>query len=242
MLSNNVLIVIPARLKSERLPGKLLLPIHGKPMIYWTYMRAVRAKIADVIVATESVEMEKALSMLDIPFVSTSSECKNGTERVFEVSQFFPDIRFFINVQGDEPLLNPESLRALYLDGLEEDVFKTAISETRERNNPSEVKVALSNDNRIRFASRSLIPYNKNDNQKYFKIHGIYSYSRDVLNTFVQKEPGTLELLESVEQLRCIEHDIPLKGVVTPHTEVSVDTQSDLDKMISKPISLYLSE
>jgi 3-deoxy-manno-octulosonate cytidylyltransferase (CMP-KDO synthetase) len=236
----NILIVIPARYQSQRLPGKILEEIHGYPMIYWVYKRAISAQSGEVVVAADHPKVFMVLEDLGIPYIQTSSNCQNGTERVYEVSKKYRDIQYFINVQGDEPLLNPNVIRQIVASGFENHVFKTAVSSINSKiNNPSEVKVALSFNSRIRFASRSLIPYSKNEINNLYKIHGVYFYSRSVLEAFITALPGPLEKLESVEQLRCIESDIPLIGVKTQHTERSVDTFEDLTFMRNKSKSLF---
>ena len=234
-------IVIPARYASSRLPGKVIEDIHGFPMIYWTYKRACLAGIGQVIVAADDPIVYNILKKYSIPFVETSQSCINGTERIAEVAHKIYDSDFFMNIQGDEPLLNPQTIIDVYNDGLDESCFKTAVSKIDTPDNNREVKVAISLNCRIRFASRSAIPFSFGLNQEYYKIHGVYTYSRNTLNNFNSLMPGPLEVSESVEQLRCIEHDIPLYAVKTAHTERSVDTVDDLVYMRSKPISVFLN-
>ncbi|NVK02946.1 MAG: NTP transferase domain-containing protein [Oceanospirillaceae bacterium] len=236
------LVVIPARLSSARLPKKLLELVHGKPIIYWTYQAAAKAGVGDVVVAVDSAVIADELNVWRIPNVLTSPDCCNGTERVYEVARIYTSYEFFVNVQGDEPLLNPETVRVLVESGMESGVFKTAISPIADGGNSSEVKVAVSTDNRIRFASRAKIPFSRDSTPNYHKIHGVYMYCRETLQTFVNSKKGPLEEIEQVEQLRCIENDIPLVGVVTPHTERSVDTLADLTYMRSQPLSKFLNE
>ena len=238
----NTLIVIPARYNSHRLPGKVLEELHGFPMIYWVYQQALKAQSGLVVVAADDPKVFKVLEALGIPYVETDPACKNGTERVYEVAKKYPDTQYFINCQGDEPLLNPNIIREVVGSGLDDNVFKTAVSLIFDKiNNPNEVKVALSFNNRIRFSSRNLIPYADDGETEFYKIHGVYLYSRDLLERFVSSSPGPLEILESVEQLRCIEHDIPLVGVKTEHTERSVDTLDDLVYMRELPSKLFMS-
>lgn len=185
------LIVIPARYESHRLPGKVLEELHGYPMIYWVYRRALNAKCGTVVVAADHPIVFKRLQDLGIPYIQTDPNCKNGTERVYEVSKKYPDTQYFINVQGDEPLLNPSVIRDVVASGFCNNVFKTAVSPILDKvNNSSEVKVALSFNNRIRFASRSLIPFSRGGPTEFYKIHGVYLYSRSVLETFVSAPRG----------------------------------------------------
>ena len=242
MLSHHKLtIVIPARYASSRLPGKVIEDIHGFPMIYWTYKRACLAGVGRVIVAADDPIVYSVLKKYNIPFVETSQKCINGTERIAEVAYKIDDSDFFMNIQADEPLLNPQTIIDVYNDGLDESSFKTAVSKIDVPYNNSEVKVAISLNSRIRFASRSAIPFSSGLNKEYYKIHGVYTYSRNILNNFISLMPGPLELSESIEQLRCIEHDIPLYAVKTAHTERSVDIADDLLYMRKKPISEFLN-
>lgn len=241
MKIESTLIVIPARYNSHRLPGKVVEELHGFPMIYWVYKQALKARSGPVVVAADDHKVFKALELLGIPYIETDPACKNGTERVYEVAKRYPDVQYFVNCQGDEPLLNPNIIREVVGSGLVDDVFKTAVSPIfNEVNNPNEIKVALSRENRIRFASRSLIPFGGDSEHRCYKIHGVYLYSRVLLERFVSSSPGPLEIAESVEQLRCIEHDIPLVGVKTEHTERSVDTHEDLAYMRKLPSKLFI--
>ena len=228
-----VLIVIPARLESTRLPRKLLLELHGKPVIYWTVKRVVEAGLADIIVATDSTEIKAVCEVYGFPVELTSNDWINGTERVYEIaSQYCDQYDLFMNVQGDEPLLNIEILETMLGSiGQNDSAFKTAVSKISgsPENNPSEVKVALAADGRIRYASRALIPFNRDSQGTHYKIHGVYLYPFSILERFVNSTEGLLESIEKVEQLRCIENDIPLFGVVTPHTSNSVDSSVDFD-------------
>ena len=240
MSNHKLTIVIPARYASSRLPGKVIEYIHDFPMIYWTYKRACLAGVGRVIVAADDPKVYSVLEKYKIPFIETSQSCINGTERIAEVAEKIYDSDYFMNIQCDEPLLNPQTIIDVYNDGLDDDCFKTAVSKIDNTNNNNEVKVAISLNSRIRFASRAAIPFSSGHSQEYYKIHGVYTYSRNTLNIFNSFSPGPLELSESVEQLRCIEHDIPLYAVKTAHTERSVDTEDDLVYMKSKPLSEFL--
>ncbi len=237
--SERILVVIPSRLSSSRLPRKILSNIHGKPMVYWTYIRALSTQVGDVIVAVDSEEVETELKSLGLKTIMTDTACENGTERVYEVSTKLKEYNFFLNIQADEPLLNLSVIKKIAKTKRDNNSFIVAISDCQGGENMSEVKVALSLENRIRFASRGGIPRNRDGKSKYYKIHGVYLYSRPVLQKYVSCEPGPLEILEKVEQLRCIEHDIPLIGVITPATERSVDTIEDLEYIRSFPLEAF---
>lgn len=230
---SKILIVIPARLNSTRLRRKLMLELHGFPLIYWTVKRVIDSKLADVIVATDSEEIKCLCDANFFPVEITSNNCSNGTERVYQIAKKYKDkYDFFLNVQADEPLINIEIIRnVLKTIGTNDNSFKTAVSIVTEysKNNPSEVKVAMSSFGRIRFVSRSLIPYGRDVKLDFYKIHGVYLYPYAILEKFIKAKEGPLEKLEKVEQMRCIENDIDLYGVITPHSLNSVDTELDFN-------------
>ena len=184
-----LLIVIPARLDSNRLPRKLLLNIHGKPLLYWTVKRVHDANLADVLVATDSLEIKAMCESFGFAALLTSKNCANGTERVFEVASAYQDkYDLFMNVQGDEPLLNIDILEAMIATvGCNDQAFKVAVSriEDAHENNPSEVKVAISWGGRVRYASRAPIPFERDGDAYLHKIHGVYLYTHSILSEFV---------------------------------------------------------
>lgn len=230
---NDILIVIPARLDSSRLPSKLLEDLHGFPLLYWIAKRVGESDLADFVVATDHNKIFDVCQTYNFPVIMTSSNCKNGTERVYEIAKEKKEnYDFFINVQGDEPLLNLEIVETL-IDSIGEndDSFKTAISQIGDTssNNSSEIKVALSHGGRIIYASRAGVPFSRDGKSQHFKIHGVYLYTFDILERFINSPIGPLEDSEKVEQLRCIENNIPIYGIPTPHTPISVDTMRDLE-------------
>lgn len=227
---SNVLTVIPARLESVRLPRKPLAKIHSKPLIYWVVSRVSRLCPTDYVVATDSPLIAEICENFSFPFVMTSSSCKNGTERVFEVSQQFPSYSYFMNVQGDEPLFNPLVLtKMLESTGFKDNSFKVSVSQSTQRSNdPSEAKVAIQDDGRIRYVSRSPIPFHLGREKRPFKIQGVFLYTAQVLERFVNAPVGALEMTERLEQLRCIENDIELLAIFCEGSPRSVDTPADL--------------
>ena len=234
------LIVIPARYKSSRLPKKILADIHGYPMIYWVAKRLEKANLTDFVVAADDDIVMNACKKFNIPVVMTNVNLRNGTERVYEVSGLFPEYSNFINVQGDEPLINIEVVIDIARNS-KKHAFNTAVSKIQIEapNNPSEVKVALTRDNRIVYASRAEIPYFRSGLSHRFKIHGVYQYRRDILEQFIKADIGPLEECENIEQLRCIEANIPIYGIVTQSSERSVDTLEDLEYMQNQSQSLF---
>ena len=227
---HSILTVIPARLESQRLPRKLLKTIHGKPVIFWTANRIKLHGGTDFLVATDSREIADVCDEFGLPYSMTSQDCQNGTERVFEIAKKFPQHSHFLNIQGDEPLVDFGVIDTMLRDVGESDhAFKVSVSEVIEQeNNPSEIKVAMQENRRIRYVSRARVPHDRDSRSHTFKINGVFSYSRNVLERFSAAPEGNLEKIEKIEQLRCIENDIELHGVVCVETPKSLDTSDDL--------------
>ena len=226
-----LLTVVPARLNSTRLPRKLLKTIYGKPIIYWVAHRIRSFDLTAFVVATDSTEISEVCEQFELPYVMTSADCANGTERVQEVASHYTQFSHFMNVQGDEPLISFDVLDQMVKTiGVNDHAFKAAVSTiARSANDPSEVKVAMQLDNRIRYASRSFIPYDRDSESSSFRIHGVFLYTREVLEKFTQAPVGVLEQTEKLEQLRCIENEIELYGVVCQESLRSIDTMKDLE-------------
>lgn len=227
---NDTLIVIPSRLNSTRLPNKPLLEIHGHPMVYWVANRIRKANICDYLVATDSNEIENVCKQENINVVMTSPDCKNGTERVAEVSKKF-NYKYFCNVQGDEPLINIAGVKDFILKAKKhKNAFVQAITETQKNtNDTSEVKVSVDDKKRIRYLSRLSIPYIRNQKSNLrHKCLGLYLYDRTFISSFIKLREGYLEKAECIEQLRCIENDLVLIAEKVDFDSISVDTSSDL--------------
>ena len=228
--------VIPARLKSTRLPGKVLLEIAGKPMIYWVYVNAKRSTLLDdLVVATDSQEVFDACQALEIP-VTMTGEHPDGGDRVHEVMER-TGFDIYVNIQGDEPTLKPEHLDLLLQplqDGLAEmSTLKVAIT-PEEAQDPNVVKVVTSDDNRALYFSRSPIPYDRDQTSpvSYFKHIGLYAYTRDALAKFHALPQSSLELAEKLQQLRFLQAGHEILVLETEHDTVGVDTQADLERVI----------
>lgn len=238
---DHTLIVIPARLLSTRLPNKPLEKIHGYPMIYWVGKRIRDAKICDYVVATDSMEIRDVCKSYDINVVMTSATCKNGSERVAEVAGNLR-YKYYCNVQGDEPLVNVEGVRNFIKEAISfKNTFVQAITPVQSfKNDATEVKVALDSQDRVRFLSRSLIPFDRNScSGLKFKCVGLYLYERDFILRYTNISEGYLEGIECVEQLRCIENDLPIVGVKVSYDSISIDTLEDLEVARSYPASHY---
>lgn len=227
--------VIPARYSSTRLPGKPLKDICGKPMICRVWERASRAKsVAEVIVATDDERILQAVENNSGRAVMTRSDHKTGTDRLAEVAEKFPDVDVIVNVQGDEPLIEPSLIDELIAEFVADDDLQmatvaTELTDADEMNNPNNVKVVLDRYNDALYFSRSLIPYPRNaGNAKVFKHIGIYAYRRQFLIDYAKMEPTPLEKSESLEQLRALENGFKIRVIKSDCRFVGVDTEEDL--------------
>ncbi len=231
-----ILGVIPARYASSRFEGKPLKEIDGHPMIEWVYKRAVNADIDDLVVATDDERIYNVVKNFGGNAVMTSKEHENGTSRIMEViaAPEYAEFDFVINIQGDEPLIDVNSINLLadsYRREKSEIVtLKKEISERWEIENPNVVKVVTDfNDNAIYF-SRWAIPYerDRNESLKYYKHIGIYGYTLKFLRELKSLKEGILEKSESLEQLRFIENGYKIKVLKTDAAVIGVDTPEDL--------------
>lgn len=230
-----VAVIIPARYQASRLPGKVLLDICGKPMIQHVFERASRAEgVSRVLVATDDERILQAVRAFGGEAVMTRSDHPTGTDRLAEVAaQLNDDI--IINVQGDEPLIAPESLQIALRPLLEEPDLKMStlrekLTVREEIDNPNHVKVVVDQHDYALYFSRYPIPYHRNlDRPAHWWRHiGLYVYRRDFLLHYARLAPTPLERAESLEQLRALENGYRIKCPVTPHPAIGVDTPEDL--------------
>ena len=227
--------VIPARYSSTRLPGKPLKDICGKPMICRVYERASRAKsVAEVIVATDDERIFQAVEKNYGRAMMTRADHKTGTDRLAEVAEKFSTAEVIVNVQGDEPLIEPSLIDELIAEfvadkNLQMATVATEFADTAEINNPNNVKVVLDKNNNALYFSRSLIPYPRNAGKsKVFKHIGIYAYRRNFLLHYAKMDSTPLEQAESLEQLRALENGYKIRVIKSKCHFVGVDTEEDL--------------
>ena len=232
-----VLCVIPARYASTRLPGKPLKDIAGKPMVCRVYDRAVQAgKVSDTVVATDDERILQAVTEHGGRAVMTRADHPTGTDRLAEVAEAFPDIDLIVNVQGDEPLIEPGLIDEL-IAAFEEDAdlqmatVKTLMEDEAEIANPNNVKVVTDKQGYALYFSRSVLPYPRNAGCPVYKHIGIYAYKRSFLLNYAKMESTPLERSESLEQLRALENGYRIKVVETKAKFVGVDTAEDLAKV-----------
>lgn len=231
----NTLCVIPARYASTRLPGKPLADIAGKPMIVRVYERAAGARlISGVIAAVDDERVYDAVTAHGGRAMMTSKAHPTGTDRLAEVAAAHPEAELIINVQGDEPLIEPELIDALAAVFEEEPdlnmaTVKSLMTDEKEMKNPNNVKVVTDKKGYALYFSRSLLPYpRENTGAPVYKHIGIYAYKRDFLLRYAAMEPTALERTESLEQLRALENGFKIRVIATDARFIGVDTPEDL--------------
>ena len=227
--------VIPARLASTRLEGKVLRELAGRPMVEWVWRAAAGSGLMDpVVVATDSDEVAEVCRDRGIPVAMTSPNCASGSDRVREMARQI-DADIYVNIQGDEPTLTAEffpPLLALF-DRPEVQVATLAVRcPALDINNPSAVKVVTAQDGKALYFSRATIPCDRDNTSfaGYRKHLGIYAYRRAALERFAELPPGWLESVEKLEQLRLLEAGIDIYVANAPADTIGVDTEEDLER------------
>jgi len=234
----SVAAIIPARYDSTRFPGKPLLSLHGKPLIQWVYERAKLLTFLDyLIVATDDVRIARAVENFGGRVVMTRPDCESGTVRVAEAVRNIP-AQIVINIQGDEPLFPIESVAegVRVLQNLPEyDVVTLGFPLTSPKlwQNPSLVKVVINKKNEALYFSRSPIPFFRDANfrpiENLLGHIGIYIFRKKFLNTYTSWSSTELEKAEQLEQLRILEHGVPIYVVKAAHESKGVDTPEDVE-------------
>ncbi len=232
-----VLGVIPARLESQRLPRKPLREICGRPMVVWVYERAGQAPgLNNLLVATDSEEIEACCRQNAIPVQMTSREHRSGTDRLVEVMRREP-AEIYVNIQGDEPMITPRHVELLiepFLSSGKAEVTTLKVAISRESAlSPNNVKVVTDVDGRALYFSRAVIPFDRDGAGavQYFKHLGLYAYRASALTRFSRLPPSKLELTEKLEQLRFLENGIHIIVRETSQDTIGVDTEEDLERV-----------
>lgn len=227
--------IIPARWDSTRFAGKPLHPIAGKPMLKHVWERCQRAKELDAtIIATDDMRIAEAAFGWGAEVSLTSSRHRSGTDRAAEIAERAPQFRHIINVQGDEPLVDPRLIdrlvRALRRDRkLEMITAAHPFPDAADVASPHQVKVVLNADSDVLYFSRSAIPFLRDEQARvpHLRHQGIYGYTRELLLRFVGWKPSPLERAESLEQLRALENGVRIHVLVTKTGSPGVDTPED---------------
>jgi 3-deoxy-manno-octulosonate cytidylyltransferase (CMP-KDO synthetase) len=228
--------VIPARYASSRFPGKPLADIDGRPMIEHVYRRAKACPaINQVIVATDDLRIADAVTRFGGNVRLTRPDHQTGTDRIAEVAATL-DADVVVNVQGDEPLIDPDAIAAAVAPFADPAVPMTTlyrrIEHIADLNNPNIVKVVLDRAGYALYFSRAPIPHARDPRGGWPPLYrhiGLYAYRRSTLLVVAALEPTPLERTESLEQLRALEHGIRIKAVETAYDSLSVDTPEDLE-------------
>ena len=232
--------IIPARYGSTRFPGKPLAEILGKPMFWHVFKRADRCpQLSKTILATDDNRIISAAKNLNVPVIKTRDDHLSGTDRVLEAAELLnvPEDAVVVNIQGDEPTLEPDMLTELIRPFISSDVQVTTLArkiDTKEAKNPDRVKVVFSKSGGALYFSRALIPYYHSEQRREFYGHiGLYAFRMNILRQFVELGPSGLEITEKLEQLRLLENEIPVHVVITEYQSVGVDRPEDL-KIVSR--------
>lgn len=247
MANIKTLLVIPARYNSTRLAGKVLLDLEGKTVIERVYTQVKKSKRVDkVIIATDSEIVIESCKLFTEDVVLTP-EYNSGTDRVNAISLKFPEYDNVINVQGDEPFIDPDLIDSLVkaLETNEMLTVREVITKKSDLFAVNVVKLVLDNKENAMYFSRSAIPYHRDkydfmvnqktdfiddDAQVYFKHVGVYAFKRELLNEYAKMETTKLENVEKLEQMRLLENGIKIKTIVSDKTTIGIDTKEDLKK------------
>ena len=239
-----ILGIIPARYASTRFPGKPLIDILGKTMIQRVYEQAkLSGKLSEVVVATDDERILNHITSFGGRAVLTSDKHQSGTDRCAEVAEAFSDFEVFINIQGDEPCIDPTQIDLLCSCFAEESTeLATLVKEIKnpdELTNHNSPKVILNKDSEAIYFSRTTIPFIRNaDSSEWLRLHtfykhiGIYGYRKDALKAITQLDVSSLEIAEALEQLRWIENGYRIKVAITDIETQAIDTPEDLEKIL----------
>ncbi|WP_199121215.1 3-deoxy-manno-octulosonate cytidylyltransferase [Pedobacter sp. ASV28] len=241
--ANSVLGIIPARYASTRFPGKPLVDIYGKTMIQRVYEQSIQtSSLSKVVVATDDERIAEEVTNFGGSYIMTAKTHQSGTDRCAEVASQMPDYNVIINIQGDEPYINPTQIALLTSCFTDADVqlatLIKAIHTKEELFNVNIPKVVINAHQEAIYFSRQTIPYVRSTEQEhwlnthqFYKHIGIYGYRKDILLAITQLQPSTLELAENLEQLRWLENGYKVKTKITELETIAIDTPEDLKKI-----------
>lgn len=236
--------IIPARYASTRFPGKPLIDIEGKSMIQRVYEQASKAKaLTDVVVATDDERIKQHVEAFGGKAVMTREDNPSGTDRCWDaLQQMDGEYKYVVNIQGDEPFIDPQQIDslALMLDGQIELATQMIPVDSHEvLFDMGEVKIVLNENDEALYFSRMVIPYIKGVDQSewhkhhnYYRHVGMYAYRTDVLEQITKLPVSSLEKAESLEQLRWLQKGYKIKCVVTTFDSHCIDTPEDVEKVL----------
>ena len=246
-MENQTAIIIPARYESTRLKGKPLIEVGGKPIIQWVFEKAVKSTLADrVIIATDNEKIYETSLMFGAEAEMTLDTHNSGSDRIAEVAERHPEISYIINLQGDEPMINPETIDNVIRllkedDNADISTLVREIKDEKEVNDSNLVKCVFNNNGYAMYFSRSKIPFERNVGYSKFYGHiGLYGYKRDALFRMTNANQSSLELTESLEQLRALQMGMKIKVSVVEDSSIGIDTIEDLNNFKNKMLANQL--
>jgi 3-deoxy-manno-octulosonate cytidylyltransferase (CMP-KDO synthetase) len=233
-----ILGVIPARFASSRFPGKVLAKVDSSTMLEHVYERVSMARyLGAIVIATDDQRICAEARRFGARVQMTRQDHVSGTDRVAEVASAFEDYELVVNIQGDEPLIDPNAIDAAVLPLLEEPAIpmgtlKKRIEDPREIDDPNVVKVVTDRFENAVYFSRAAIPFNRDHARTtYFKHIGLYVYRRNFLLRYSDLTPGPLEQIEKLEQLRALENGFQIRVIETDYESFGVDTPEDMERV-----------
>lgn len=232
-------VVVPARRDSTRLPRKLLLAESGRPLLAYTLERCRASRMAErVVAAVDGGELAEVARAAGAEAILTPPELRSGSDRAWAAVAALPAARWIVNVQGDEPLVEPAAIDALFAalgSGAEVVTLCTPFPAGRAPEDPSAVKVVADGSGRALYFSRALVPYPRNAGAAAPRLHlGLYGYSRAALQRFASLPQGPLERAEGLEQLRFLEHGDTIQVLEWPRAFQGVDTREDYEAFLER--------
>jgi 3-deoxy-manno-octulosonate cytidylyltransferase (CMP-KDO synthetase) len=225
--------IIPARWDSTRFPGKPLHVIAGKPLLQHVWERCRRTRNLDaLIIATDDMRIAEAAFDWGAEVSVTARRHQSGTDRIAEVAGRAVQFSIIINIQGDEPLIDPRLIDRMVSQlrrdrSLQMITAAHPFADPADAASPHQVKVVIDRESNALYFSRAGIPFNRGEQSRYLRHQGIYGYRREVLLQFVRWQPSPLELAESLEQLRALENGVRIHVLVTTSGTPGVDTPDD---------------
>lgn len=236
--------IIPARYASSRFPGKPLVDIKGVSMIQRVYAQAKKSSLKKIIVATDDERIYDHVIGFGGEAIITSADHPSGTDRCWDAfQQLNESFQYVINIQGDEPLIDPKQIDQL-ADVLKDGTIELATQMIKVENremlfNDGEVKIVLNENNEALYFSRNVIPFIKNVPEKDWHLHynyyrhvGMYAYRKDILEQITKLPVSTLETAESLEQLRWLQNGFKIKCITTNFESHCIDTPEDLTSLL----------
>ena len=225
--------LIPSRLSSVRLPGKALLDICGLPMVIHTYKRALFAKaLTEVYICTDSLDIKRVCEHFNVPCIMTSRSHSNGTERIAEAASSFSGVDYFIDIQGDEPLINPEHIDSV-ANFHQENAHDIILPHILTNDTNENIVKIVDTNGKVIYLTRASCPHPFRSEVQYKKHLSIISFTPDALKKYAGMKESPLECIEGVELIRAIENNLSIGTFELSGDSFSVDVGQDYANAIS---------